>query len=162
MMKSKSIILKVFLAAAVVSLFCADSSAADIELSKGQYVYVPAYSHIYSGDFEHQMLLAVTLSVRNTDMKNSIKVLSVDYYDTKGKRIRKFIKGPVVLKALESSRYVIRQSDTAGGSGANFIVRWVSDKAVNPPIIESIMIGTQSQQGLSFTSRGRAVLVQKD
>jgi hypothetical protein len=28
---------------------------------------------------------------------------------------------------------------------------------VNLPIIETIMIGTQSQQGISFTSRGQAI-----
>lgn len=29
---------------------------------------------------------------------------------------------------------------------------------VNPPIIETVMIGTQSQLGISFTSRGQALL----
>ena len=65
---------------------------------------------------------------------------------------------PVTLKPLESIRYVIPEKDKAGGSGANFIVEWKSDKSVNPPIVESIMIGTQSQQGVSFISRGQAII----
>ena len=64
----------------------------------------------------------------------------------------------VTLKPLESIRYVIPEKDKTGGSGANFIVEWKSDKFVNPPIVESIMIGTQSQQGVSFTSRGQTII----
>ena len=59
---------------------------------------------------------------------------------------------------MESLRYVIPESDKSGGSGANFIVEWKSDKYVNPPIVESVMIGTQTQQGISFTSRGRVII----
>ncbi|MFZ5563764.1 MAG: DUF3124 domain-containing protein, partial [Thermodesulfobacteriota bacterium] len=65
---------------------------------------------------------------------------------------------PVTLKPLESLRYVVPERDTSGGSGANFIVEWKADKPVNPPIVESIMIGTQVQQGISFTSRGQVLL----
>jgi hypothetical protein len=36
-------------------------------------------------------------------------------------------------------------------------VEWKSDKPVNMPIIEAIMIGTQMQQGVSFVSRGREI-----
>ena len=59
---------------------------------------------------------------------------------------------------MESERYIIPERDESGGSGANFIVEWHSDKFVNPPIIESVMIGAQSSQGISFTSRGREIL----
>ncbi|MFC1811640.1 DUF3124 domain-containing protein [Thermodesulfobacteriota bacterium] len=40
-------------------------------------------------------------------------------------------------------------------------ITWKSDKFVNPPIVESIMIGTQTQQGISFTSRGRVIITSK-
>jgi len=55
-------------------------------------------------------------------------------------------------------RYVIPEKDKSGGSGANFVVEWHSDKPINRPIIESIMIGAQSSQGISFTSRGQEIL----
>jgi len=129
-----------------------------IMLSKGQTIYVPAYSHIYSGNRERPFLLTVTVSIRNIDMKQSIKITTVDYYETQGNLLTKFIKTPITLKPLESVRYVIPEKDKAGGSGANFIVEWKSDNFVNPPIVESIMIGTQSQQGVSFTSHGQAII----
>jgi hypothetical protein len=68
---------------------------------------------------------------------------------------------PLTLNPLESLRYVIPESDKSGGSGANFIVEWHSDRPVNKPIIESIMIGTKSGQGISFTSRGQEVISSK-
>ncbi|MCF8028178.1 MAG: DUF3124 domain-containing protein [Desulfobacteraceae bacterium] len=66
---------------------------------------------------------------------------------------------PLTLKPLESVRYVVAQSDSTGGSGANFMVEWQSQKntSVSPPIAETIMIGTQIQQGVSFTSRGQVI-----
>jgi len=128
-----------------------------IELSKGQTVYVPAYSHIYSGDTEYKFLLAVTLSIRNTDPKNALTIISVDYFDTNGKLIKKQLDKPMTLAPMASTRYVIKESDETGGSGANFIVTWKADQAVHSPIIESVMIGTRSQQGISFTSRGQVL-----
>ena len=127
------------------------------KLSKRQTLYVPAYSHIYSGDRERPFLLTVTLSIRNIDSKHKIKIKLVDYYETQGKLLKKYIASPIMLKPLESLRYVIPERDKSGGSGANFIVEWESDTFVNPPIVESIMIGTQRQQGISFTSRGQEI-----
>ncbi len=126
-------------------------------LSTGQTVYVPAYSHIYSGNREQPFLLTITLSIRNIDPNHSISISKVDYYETQGKRLKQYLEKPAILNALESTRYIIPQKDKSGGSGANFIVVWNAQKAVNPPIIETVMIATQSQQGISFTSRGQAI-----
>ena len=138
--------------------FSLNASDDKIDLSKGQRVYVPAYSHIYSGNKERPFLLTVTLSIRNIDPTHLIKITLVDYYETQGKLLRKYIDKPAALSPLESLRFVIPEKDKSGGSGANFIVEWHSDKPVNRPIIESIMIGTKSSQGISFTSRGREII----
>ena len=102
--------------------------------------------------------MTVTLSIRNIDPTNLIEITLVDYYETQGELVKKYIGKPVTLKPLESLRFIISENDESGGSGANFIVEWHSDKPVNRPIIESIMIGTQSTQGISFTSRGREII----
>jgi hypothetical protein len=138
-----------------VPLHAADKN---IGLSKGQRVYVPAYSHIYSGNRARPFLLTVTLSIRNIDPTHRIEISLADYYETQGRLLKKFIDKPLILEPLGSERYIIPERDESGGSGANFIVEWSSDKLVNPPIIESVMIGAQSSQGISFTSRGREVL----
>jgi len=128
-----------------------------INLSQGQTVYVPAYSHIYVGNREQPFLLTITLSIRNTDAKHPVTITAADYYDTEGKRIKKYLEKPVSLGPWESIRYVVPQKDKSGGSGANFVVEWSAKKAVNPVLVEAIMIGAESQQGISFTSRGQAI-----
>lgn len=128
-----------------------------ISLSTGQTVYVPAYSHIYIGNKEQPFLLTVTLSIRNVDLKHEISVSTIDYYESQGKLVKRYIDQPVTLGPLGSQRYIIAQRDKVGGSGANFIVVWSSKTAVNPPLIECVMIGAESQQGISFTSRGQVI-----
>lgn len=132
-----------------------------VQLSKGQTVYVPVYSHIYIGNKAAPYLLTITLSIRNIDPARPITITQVGYYETQGKLLKELITEPVKLEALASTRYIIPQKDKTGGSGANFMVKWECEYASNPPIIESIMIGTQSQQGISFTSRGKAVSERK-
>lgn len=133
---------------------CAENNG----LSTGQTMYVPAYSHIYSGNREKPFLLTVTLSIRNIDPKQSVTITKADYYETKGALVKKYIDKPVILSPLESLRYIVPENDSTGGSGANFVVQWQSDKPVNAPVIECIMIGTKSQQGISFTSTGREII----
>jgi hypothetical protein len=135
----------------------AGSSADDIQLSTGQSVYVSIYSHIYSGIKARPFDLAAILSIRNTDIDQSITIVSVKYYDTEGKLLKEYLDEPLELKALASTRYIIMEDDKAGGSGANFIVKWKSNKKVTPPIIEAVMIGTHSGQGISFVSRGQVI-----
>ena len=141
---------------AVVS-FTAPPAVADMRLFKGQTVYVPVYSHIYSGDREQPFYLAATLSIRNTDRKHEIKLTAVDYYDSEGKFLKHYLDTSLFLNAMATKRYVVPESDKSGGSGAKFIVRWQSDQPVAEPLIESVMISTKTQQGISFTSRGRVL-----
>jgi hypothetical protein len=124
----------------------------------GQTVYVPVYSHIYHyNSQEHVMNLSATLSIRNTDLKNSIIITSVRYYDSDGQLIRQDIKSPVELKPLASTDFFIAADDTSGGSGANFIVEWVALKTVYEPVIEAVMISTFSSQGISFVSPAKVL-----
>jgi hypothetical protein len=128
-----------------------------VDLSKGQTLYVSVYSHIYSGLKGRIFDLATTLSIRNTDPKYPIDLISVKFYDTEGSLLKDYVSEPVRLNALVSTRYVIKEAEIGGGSGANFMVTWKSEKKVNLPIIEAIMIGTKSGQGISFVSRGQVI-----
>lgn len=143
-----------------LGIFCRPLAPEAMEqppLSKGQIVYVPAYSHIYHGNRETPLLLSVTLSIRNIDPNNALTITAVNYHETDGPLVKQYIQQPVVLGPLGSERFIVPQRDNTGGSGANFIVSWQAAKAINPPIMETVMIGTQSQLGISFTSRGQAI-----
>jgi hypothetical protein len=89
----RSKLLAVVLAIVLTALVAENADASEqIPLSKGQIVYVPAYSHIYSGNREQAFLLTVTLSIRNVDLAHPIRVTKVDYYETQGRLLRKYLK----------------------------------------------------------------------
>jgi Protein of unknown function (DUF3124) len=57
----------------------------NFKIASGQTVYVPVYSHIYHHNKQEIFELAVTLSIRNTDLTNPIVITSVRYYNSEGK-----------------------------------------------------------------------------
>jgi hypothetical protein len=128
----------------------------------GQTVYVPAYSHVYVGEKGHSFNLAVTLIIRNTDLANPITVTSVEYHDSHGKLVKSFLENPRQVAALASVDFFLKESDVTGGLAPTFVVRWKADKPVNEPIMESVMIGARSGQGISFVVRGQSVKEGKD
>jgi hypothetical protein len=133
------------------------AAAGETERSWGQTVYVPVYSHIFFGDRGAAFNLATTLSIRNADPGHALSVISADYYDSGGKLIKRHLGAPVVLRPLASTEIFIPESDTSGGFGASVLVRWASEQAMVPPVIECLMIGARSGQGISFVSRSRVV-----
>lgn len=129
----------------------------DKKIAMGQTTYVPIYSHVYYEDQRKILNLAATLSIRNTDLSQPMIITSVRYYDTAGKLVKQYLPRPVQLGALASTDFVIDLRDTSGGSGANFIVEWVAEKEISEPIVEAVMIGTESNRGISFISPGRVI-----
>ena len=125
----------------------------------GQTVYVPVYSHIFAEDRyrDRPFLLTATLSVRNTDPERPFTLKSVDYYDSEGGLLQRYLEAPVTLAPLASTHYIVPESEAKGGAGAKFLIEWQAPAAVNEPIIEAVMIGTKLQQGISFISTGRAI-----
>ena len=128
------------------------------ELSKGQTVYVSVYSNIFTAPRGIPFSLEATLIIRNTDMTNSLKVTTADFYDTEGKIIKKFLDSPMVIRPLETKYIYLPEKGAAGGLGANFIVRWSAERAINAPIVECLMIGARSSQGISFISPGKVIV----
>ena len=129
------------------------------ELWRAQTIYVPLYSHIYADERfkDKPFALTATLSIRNTDPDRPLTLLAADFYDSAGKRLRSYVSTPRTIAPLASVRFVIRENEHKGGSGAKFLVRWQADQPVATPIVESIMIGTKMQQGISFVCRGQVI-----
>ena len=129
----------------------------DVQSKKGQTVYVSAYPHVFLGPREIIFDLAITLVIRNTDVKLPISVTSVDYYNMQGKLTKKFLSRPITLNPMASTYIHIKEKDTSGGIGSNFLVRWSAQRDVNAPVIEAVMIGGTSGQGISFISSGQEI-----
>lgn len=122
--------------------------------SKGQTLYVAAYSYVYLNEKGYAYDLTKTLVIRNTDTEAAITVRSVEYYDLKGKLVKHIIEKPITLAPLASIQFAVQESKNQRGGAPCMLVRWRSNKPVNPPRVECVMIGAQGQQGISFTSQG--------
>jgi len=117
-------------------------------------VYVPVYSDIYSQHRQKSILLTATLSIRSTSIEDTTYINDIDYYDTKGKKIRSYIDGgSLMLPPMSSIDYVIERDDIEGGTGANFIVTWGASGNTFP-LMQAVMISTSGQNGLSFVTNG--------
>jgi hypothetical protein len=133
------------------------SADTDIILSDGETVYVSIYSNVYSGPREKPFQLAAMLNIRNTDQKHAITILQIDYHDNNGKKIDQYIEKLLEIGPLASKYFYIKEYDKRGGPGANFIVKWKAETKVNQPIIEAVMLGLASGQGLSFICPGQII-----
>ena len=54
---------------------------------------------------------------------------------------------------MGSVEFVIQRSDTTGGPGANFLIRWHAAAVVDEPLAEAVMLGQSGNAGVSFVSR---------
>jgi hypothetical protein len=121
--------------------------------SSRRTVYVPAYSHLdrEGGD---EILFAITLSVRNVDPSATIELTHVEYHDTRGRRVRRYLNEPRELAPLETAEFSVDTFDESGGSGANFLVYWQGPSDAHPLLTETVMIGHVGAGYVAFTSRG--------
>lgn len=141
--------------------------AAEIAPSTGQTLYVPVYSHIRHGNLDGkgkpQILgLSAMLSIRNTDPGNAITVTSARYYDTAGRLLREFVGTPIRLEAMASTELFVENKDDSGGSGANFVVVWKSERPISPPVVETVNAYLFGPHSLAFTSPAREIPVQEN
>ncbi len=142
----------------VLSIVCLSSLAhaeTDKALSSGETLYVPVYSNVYSGPKATPFQLATMLSIHNVDPRYSITILKVDYHDSTGKFIESYLKKPMYLKPFSHTFFYLKEYDTRGGPGANFIVKWRAEKKANQPIVKALMYGARA--GISFTSTGQII-----
>ena len=118
-------------------------------------VFVPAYSTIRLAGGKGKVDLATTLTIHNTSEEKPLILLRVDYFDTAGNLLHRYLEKPVALRPLGSGETFVPAQDTRGGTGANFIVEWVGERPISEPLIEAVMLGTFGSQGFSFTVADR-------
>jgi hypothetical protein len=127
------------------------------EFAYAEKVYVPVYSEIYHYSGHSRYSLTATLSLRNTSMRDTMLVQHVDYYDSQGALLRKYLEKSILLHPLESVEFVVEYTEREGGPGANFIIDWAANKSSLKPVFQAVMVATQDQQGLSFLTHGVVV-----
>ena len=124
-------------------------------LTKGQTLYLPVYSHILHGDVDkagnpERTLVSALVSIRNADVHKPIRIVSATYYDTDGNKLREYVTAPRTIKPMGTYEIYIPRSDTAGGSGANFVVTWQADAPANPPIVQALHLNLPAGRSIAF------------
>lgn len=150
-----------WLCGAAFALFLASSAAQAQEprlSSKGQALYLPVYSHMLYGNLGKSgkasfVLLSALVSIRNTDSKRPLRILSAKYFDTQGKLLGERVSGPAVLPPLGTLELFVELNDASGGSGANFVVKWEADAAINPPLVEALHANMDGGKAVIFTTQ---------
>ncbi|KAF0163998.1 MAG: hypothetical protein FD157_2363 [Rhodocyclaceae bacterium] len=133
------------------------------QLSAGQSLYLPIYSHLYHGDVHprtgkpSETLVSTHISIRNTDPSAGMKVVSARYYNTDGKLLREFLQKPQAIPPLGTYELYVPRSDSSGGSGANFIIDWRADKPINPPLVEALHADIREARTLLFVTTARPI-----
>lgn len=139
---------------AIVSPADSETPTAGALTQQGR-LYVPVYSSIAAGGGATRIDLTVTLSVRNLSQTASVMIERVDYHGTNGALVRAYLEGPQTLAELGTLEVVIADKDVQGGTGAKFLVDWVTPAGAPAPIAEAVMIGIHGTQSFSFISPGR-------
>lgn len=127
-------------------------------LAKGQTLYLPIYSHMLYGNLgknktASHVLLSALVSIRNTDPKRPLRVLSARYFDTQGKLLGERVPALVVLPPLGTLELFVELNDASGGSGANFVIKWEADQPINPPLVESLHANMDGGKAVIFMTQ---------
>lgn len=127
-------------------------------LSAGQTIYLPIYSHMLYGNLgksgkASQVLLSALVSIRNTDGRRPLRILSARYYDTHGKLLGERTPTPIVIPPYGTFELFVELNDASGGSGANFIVKWDAEAPINPPLIEALHANMDGGKAVIFMTQ---------
>ena len=155
--------MKLILTSLLLAL-CSGIAMAETALgrSAGQTLYLPIYSHIWHGDMTSdgqraRTLVSVSVSIRNTDPVKAIRVLSAQYYDTDGKKLKEYVTAPKTIGPMGTYELFVPRGDDSGGSGATFVIRWQSDKPANSPVVQGLHANLPVGRSIAFTTSAVAI-----
>lgn len=147
-----------FLALGIAFMSCALNAQEIRPQAKGQTLYLPIYSHMLYGNLGKSgkasyVLLSALVSIRNTDTRRPLRVISAKYFDTHGKLLGERVPTAVLLPPLGTLELFVELNDASGGSGANFVVKWEADAPINPPLVEALHANMDGGKAVIFMTQ---------
>lgn len=121
----------------------------------GQLLYMPVYSNIPymidTGMFD----MSAFVAIHNTDLNSSIILTQVLYFNQDGKMVDDFLnENRMEILPLATRNFYIPYEDRSG-TGANFLIEWISDTLVNEPLIESVTLCLKPNNTVAISSKGK-------
>jgi len=131
-------------------------AAGAVKLLKGQTLYLPISTSYMAGDYSFDV--RATIFIHNTDPNHSINIIKMDFYDTSGKLVEKYLQQSLKLNPSAGARINVKDP-VSGEEGAvsHFIVQWQAETKVNAPIIRGLMLGAAGTRGYTFETQSRIV-----
>lgn len=117
-------------------------------------IYVPIYSHINVLNGSQPLNLAATLSIRSMNFSDSIFISGVDYYNSKGQLVKKYLDKTLLLKPMHSADFIVEELNSEGGTGAYFIINASVANPVNDLLVQAIMATQTSGLSMAFKTEG--------
>ncbi len=128
----------------------------EVKLVKGQTIYVPVSTSYVRGDFSFE--LKASVFIRNTDPNQAIEIVKIDFYNTSGKLVEKYLQQPLKLNpAAATCIHVKNPLSGVEGTAPHFVIQWQAETKVVEPVIEGWVIGAAGNRGYSFTTQARIV-----
>jgi hypothetical protein len=131
-------------------------AAGEVKLVKGQTLYLPISTSYMAGDYAFDV--RPTIFIHNTDADHAINIVRIDFYNTSGKLVEKYLEKPLKLNPAAGT-YIRVKNLLSGEEGAasHFIVQWQAETKVNDPIIRGLMLGASGTRGYTFETQPRIV-----
>lgn len=143
------------------------ADAEEEKLSSGQTLYLPVYSYIWHGDrvvqqrHPLQTPVSVLVSIRNTNSKTPIKLVSARYFDSNGNLLKQYVNTPLTIGPLVTHEIFVEKHDVAGGSGANFLLQWEATVPANVPVVEALHAEIKGHSTIAFMTHAQPIDIQK-
>lgn len=148
--------------ALVISASATALAQTALPLTNGQTLYLPIYSHLYHGDPDssgkpQEVLVSAHVSIRNTDNRTPLKVISARYFDTEGRMLKEYVPQAQTVAPMGTLELFVPYKDVSGGSGANFVITWTAETRINPPLVEALHSDIRASRALVFVTAARAI-----
>lgn len=118
-------------------------------------IYLPAYTSFRGRNGQSE--LSTLLRIDNTSSSKPLVLERIDYFDTSGKLIQRYLTSPIALKPQGAIQIFVPASDNRGGPAPNFIVSWAATPPMSEPLMETVTFGRIEGEGYSFVSQGRPI-----
>ena len=153
-------LIKVYFLTALGLTLLTGLAASEVRLIKGQTFYVPCYTSFMSGSQADSYAFDAkpTIFINNTDQNHAINIVRIDFYNTNGKLVEKYLQQPQKLNANSSMRINVKERlKGEEGSGAHFIIQWQAEHKVVEPLVQTWFVGAVGTRGYSYTAPARVI-----
>jgi hypothetical protein len=128
----------------------------EVRLLKGQTLYLPCSTSYMAGDYAFDV--KATIFIHNTDPAHAITIVKVDFYNTSGKLVEKYLQQPLTLAPAAGAHIHVKNALSGEeGTVAHFVIQWQADTKVVEPLVRCLMFGAAGTRGYSFDTIPRVV-----